>query len=313
MGAGSPEPLPAAAEGVQTDDAGAVTPEPQSAAVEGGDAAAQDDSISQEGAEGVTEGKTHKKTLEERAAEIADRRIAEAEARWKAEREAQAASVPKFDSPEVEAQVERNIFAHETRMRDIEEQFRLDPQNLDPALVQEHRAIKRWIAEAENALELNRKRRQEWEVKQRASHQQQLVLGRMNADIAQATPIVRDSLGYSDEQWKSGEEWFKSQRSSNKLLDAEYRERCFREGPVRALQWAAGYVKDNMGKAAAAAKQGKEAGKDAAFSGGGEGGGSGFENIRSFTDLQALHSKKINEFARLHPKRFAELKARHFK
>lgn len=315
MGADSPVSSPAAVESAATDVAGADSLQSQSAAIEG-DTAEGTDTTSQEGAEGVTEGdkKPHNKTLEERAAEIAERKVQERFTELERQlQEQRRAQTPDYSPPEVEAQVERNIFAHETRLRDIEEQFRLDPQNLDPSLVQEHRQIKRWVAEAEQALAENQRKRQaaEAEAQHRARNDQ--IIASINSDIANASPLVREGLGITPEQWQAGEQWFMAQRKASPVLDAEYRERCLRDGAVRALNWAAKHVRENMGKAATTAKATREAGKEATFSGGDAGTVAGFENVRSFGDLMKLPSARINEFASKHPQRFQNLKQKHFK
>ena len=96
------------------------------------------------------------------------------------------------------------------------------------------------------------------------------------------------------------------------MIDAEYRERCFTEGPIRALKWAATYVKENMGKAAEQSKQKREEGKEKTLSGGGDGSTPSFANVTSWGDLMKMHSKQINQFAREHPKKYETLKKQRF-
>lgn len=271
----------------------------------------------QESTDGATEGETqadkdrgaHQKTLEERAAEIAEKKFQELEARLQERMKAQ---TPDFDPPEVEAMVQSNIVAATVRMRAIESEMEISSGDIDPALTQEYWQIKRWIAAAENALNENQKKRGEWEKKQKESSQQSAIIARVNAEIVEASPLVAQGLNISPEAWATGEKWFIEQRRANPLLDAEYRERCIRDGAFRGLKWAAEYVQREMGKKAEAAKQQKESGKDKAIGGDAETAQS-FASVKNWADLMKLPSKDINRFAKEHPKRFADMKAKHFK
>lgn len=251
----------------------------------------------------------HQKTLEQRAEEIAERKIREFEQKLQAQMERKA---PDFDPPEAEAMVQKNIVAATVRMRSIESELELSGDDADPALIQEHWRLKRWIAQAETALDENQRRRMAWEEREAGTAKMQAQIAAVNAQIVEASPIVAQGLGISKESWDAGEKWFIEQRKANPMLDAEYRERCLREGAVRGLRWAAEYVQKEMGKKSEAARQQKEEGKDKSI-GGSSDTVQDFANVKNWTDLMKLPSKDINRFSKDHPKRFAEIKRRHFR
>lgn len=272
------------------------------------------ETTSQEGAEGATEGSkdrgAHQKTLEERAAEIADRKIQERIAQFEQERQAAQPDYIPLDYDVYDAHI-ANLVAQERQFAD---EITLLEHN-DPSRVQmvrELRKIQATRQAMENEFVENEKKRALWEVKQGERARYEATVVQINAGLAQASPVVRDALSISPEAWEAGEKWFVTQRQSNPLLDAEYRERCFTEGPIRALKWAATYVKENMGKAAEQSKQKREEGKDKTLSGGGDGATLSFANVNSWGDLMKMHSKQINQFAKEHPKKYETLKKQRF-
>jgi hypothetical protein len=293
-------------------DTGADTQETATAEGQGEKGA---DSNTEEGAEGAAEEQSkdkgsHQKTFEERMAEI-ERKNEEKLARMLeeklAERKPEAPPFIPVDYDAYDAHIASLVEAEE----ELRSQISLNPEE-KVQLVRQLREVRGKREELETAFLENEKKRLAWEKQSGEQQRQQEVINSINKAIADASPVVRDGMGIDPAVWDAGEKWFMEQRRVNPLLDAEYRERCF-NGPFQALKWAAQYVKENMGKAAEAAKQQREQGKEKTVGSGGEGTGSTFANIHSYGDLLKLPGNQINEFYKQHPKRFQELKARHFK
>lgn len=288
---------------------GADTQEEQAAESEGGeDDESQESGTAESGAEENKDRGSHQKTLEERVRELSEKRVAEAEARL-AKMEAQLKE--RFEEPPDFVDVDPNAYKnYVNELLERAEDLRLEGNRMEAFEIEEQ------VRKIKAAYATNEEKRKAWlERKERAQQQQQQSEEsnrQMNAAIAEASKLIQKDMKINDEAWASGEKWFMEQRKADPVLDAEYRERCWHEGPVRALKWAAGYVQAEMGKAAETAKAKKEAAKEKQVGGSADTKASSFDSVKSWNDLMKLHSKDINRYAKENPKKFTELKKRHF-
>lgn len=267
-----------------------------------------------EGAEGTMEGTeaeapppdkgAHQTTLEERALEIAERRFAEL-------LEKSQPTAPPFIPIDYDA-YDNNIAKMIAREEQIRSELALEPDDA-VQLVKELRILRGKRDELEGQFSYNEQKKKEWEGQQAKQKEHDFYIGEINKGINHSAPLVAEELGISPEAWAAGEKWFIDQRKANKGLQAEYYERCLRDGPYRALKWAAEFTRDGLGKANEAARNKREAGKEVTIGAGSESGGDSFANVHSYADLMKLPGKEINLFYKNHPKRFAELKTKHFK
>lgn len=317
-GADSSQSAPAAEQTTTTTDAGAVTPESQPAADESG-ATVETETTEQESAESATEEKKgHNKTLEERAEEIADRkiqqRLAEAEQRRQAENTAQPDFVP-IDYNAYDNYIAKLITAE----RQIQEELALDPE--DPViLVRQLRRVQQERAKLENSFQQNEQKRQAWEQRNQLSVQQQVIFQQTQAEIDRTVAQIPATRGIDPEALEAGRKYISDAFQKDPTLQRRFDEIITHKtmyqgfsGVQAAVDWAIGYAQENMGKAADAARQKRESGKELNPGAAGSTGGGVFSNIQTFNDLMKLPSAQINQFAKQHPQRFENLKTKHFK
>jgi hypothetical protein len=198
------------------------------------------------------------------------------------------------------------------REEQIRSELAFEPDNAIQ-LVKEFRSLQGARDTLERQFSDNEQKKKEWEGHQAKQQESDAYIGVINNEINRNAPLVAEELGIAPEAWAVGEKWFMEQRKTNKGLQAEYLERCLRDGPYRALKWAAGVTREGLGKANEAARNKREAGKEATIGAGVGSGGDSFANVHSYGDLMKLPGKEINLFYKNHPKRFTELKAKHFK
>jgi hypothetical protein len=312
-GADSPSPLPAAAEGTPLTSEGAdspITPEAAPAITE----TPAEGEIT-EGAEIPEEKKGHQKTLEERAEEIADKkiqqRIAEAENRSKVETAAQPDFVP-VDYNAYDNHIAKLIVSE----RQIQDDLSLDSEN--PAeLVRALRKVQQERNSLETAFTANEQKRQSWEDRNKLSQQEEAYRQQTQADIDRSVAAIPQARGITPEALQAGQKYIAESFQKDPALQKRFNDIISHKtmyqgfsGVDAAVEWAVTYAQENMGKAATASLKAREEGKEKTL-GGGEGGDTG--NISTFSDLLKLPSVQVNQFAKEHPQKFEDLKKAHFK
>lgn len=155
-------------------------------------------------------------------------------------------------------------------------------------------------------IEENEKKKIEWLEKQQREAASKQDTENINNAIAQAATIVQKALNISEDDWKLGEQWFLEKRRSDPLIDMQYREKVFTQGPAHALKWAADYVKEHMGDDAKKAKEKREEGKKKMV-GGSTAGDSTTKIPNSFDDLMKLSDKDLVRLEKSNPKLFNKL------
>lgn len=277
------------------------------------------DTTSQEGAQGATEDRgSHQLTLEERAAQIADRivqeRLAEAEER----RRAEAGEKPDF-VPIDYAAYDDHIARLVIRERQLMDDLALDPD--DPrAVMQQLRAVQSERMNLEAAFGENEKKREAWQKRQQEANRQtefnrfvQEDINRTVSNLAKARNVSADML---ESGRKHANESLKADPQLQKRFDDIILHRATYHGfsgVDAAVEMLWDRTTETMSKQAEAARAKKEEGKGQVVAGGEGAVSADFANINSFSDLLKLPSPKINEFHRQHPKKYEELKKRHFK
>lgn len=110
--------------------------------------------------------------------------------------------------------------------------------------------LQRKLYAAIDELETNEQKRQEWEKQQQSGVEQQRFNQMINMSIAETEPLLKKQMGIPDEAWNEGKKFFEKVRQEDPLLDRKYRDLVMHQGPAFALEFAANYVKENMGKEA---------------------------------------------------------------
>lgn len=301
-GTDTPETQPAAVGNVTATDTETVTPEVQPAAAE---------DVSAEAVEVPVAEKDHHKTLEERAEEIADRKIQQRIAEMQA---AQAA--PEFGSADQEQQVINNILNHRIKMTEIVEEIRLygvdAPESAE--LKRQYHAINDWISQAEAVVQTNRQKRTACEV----TAKEQAELKRVQDEIASYANGAFRLRGISKEAQDAGNRILTEEFTKDPTLPAKFEDilkgrRMYQgfSGAGAAVDWAISLAEDIRNKRAEAARNHREEGKEKTI--GTTVGGLGVSDVKSYDDLMKMPSKEINAFAKAHPQRFETLKKQKFK
>ena len=319
-GADSPESTPAAETTTIATGTGADSPESQPAAVEGDAEVTAAETTSQEGTDEARpegEKKSHQKTLEERAEEIADRKIQQRLAEAEQRRREESASQPDY-IPVDQAAYDNHIAHLIISERNLHDELAMEPDN-PTELVRQIRAIQQERQALESQFDANEKRRAAWEARNQQTREEQARQQQIQAEIDSAIKNIPQTHGLTPDVVDAGMRFItdafakdaKLEQRFNNIVSHKSMYQGF-SGVDAAIEWAVSYAQDNMGKAAEAEKAKRESGKlmnPAAA--GGEGGS--FSSINSFADLMKLPSSQINQFAKEHPQKFSNLKAKHFK
>lgn len=316
--------LPAAAESAATQDASAVNSESTQAAESGVTETTEGESTTTESAEATEEKKKHNKTLEERLKEVEEKsqnidktvqaRLAEAKRLEEQQKAAQPDYVP-VDYDAYDLHIAKLIKAE----NQIQADLTLDPEN--PAeLVRMLRKVQAERQKLEKSFEANEAKRTEFEAKQQLTQKEQQVFQQKQSDIGAAVAGIAETYGLAPEVVDAGVKYidatFKGnpalQQKFNAIVDHKSMYQGF-SGPQAAVDWAFSYAQENMGKAATANRDKREAGKELNPAASGSDTTGVFGKVDSFDDLMKLPSAQINQFAKEHPQKFENLKQKRFK
>ncbi len=308
----TPETQPAAVENVTTTDTETVTPEVQPAA-------AEVVSAEVEGEVAAEPKKDRHKTLEERAEEIADRkiqqRIAEMEQRKQQEAPAKPDFVPLDDAGK--ARLNQYVARLYVKERQLQDELAYEPENT-VEIVQQIRAIQQQRSNLESEFQTNEAKQAAWQQQQQVLQQQQETNQRIQYDIDIEFDNEMKARGIDAESAAKGRDYLSGLFKTDPALHKKFNDIVTHKtmyqgfsGVSAAVAWGTQHVIDNVGKAAAAERLKREAGKEKTLGGGAGGGGD--VNISSFSELLKLPSAEINRFAKEHPQKFQNLKEKHFK
>lgn len=297
--------------------AGAVSQESQPAAVESGET----ETTEGQEAHSATEGKSHKLSLEDRVSDLVEQRTAEFKAEFEAlkqymESDKQARQQANFAPIEVELQAEENIARQTIAMRQLEQDIELaGPDTAEGRqLLRQYFQVQAWVEDATNALKGNRSRRLMAENQAKQKEEEQRFFQSRQADINQLAELKRTTMNVSPEAWAEGRKLFAAECTSNPMIQRQFDDLA-RIAPSMAVEFAANHIQSIMSERAKALQQ-KATAKTSTFSvseSGGAATAANFDKVKTWGDLIKLHSKEINEFARQHPKRFEDMKSKHFR
>lgn len=233
--------------------------EDASAAEQGAVDAENTDQKEDEGKKGIKQ-----KSLEERAAEIAEKKLAEV--LTKREQEAQqrleAEKKPFVElTPEQTATLNTNYVEAVARKAELEELIRIGDRSQSTII--ELRKVEKWINDTEKWYADNEAKKVEWEAKQKESEQERTRLETEQREKAvrlqTASDVFRESKGIPQDAWDQGSQWFFEQLNQDKVLALKFAD-AYRRGDVAAVEFAFDYFTEHMGKAEdAALEQKKEA------------------------------------------------------
>lgn len=268
-GAVIPEQSPTAAAGAEeTTSAGTVSPESQPAAVEGVKADAAETTIKEEGGETTTEETAtsgtegYKLTLEERVAQLAERKAEEKIAELDRKRqELEAASKPQFAEIDYNA-VNRDMNKSYAREQEILNEISLDPEQVDPALTQELRRIRIWRQQVENAIERNEKAKADFLAKQQEQQRYDAFWKVQNSKIQDTMKVLQDQEKVPDDVVAAGRSKWQQMCKDNPMLDRRFNEGIHANRVTEMVQWAWELVKQEMGKKEQELINQKEAAKE---------------------------------------------------
>lgn len=255
----------------------------------------------------------HQKTLEERVLELAEKKAAEKVAEIeKLRAEKEAAERPTFREIDYTA-VNRDMNKSYAREQEILNEIAIDPDEVDPALTAELRAIRIWRQQVETELEANEKAKAEFLKKQQDQRQQSEFWQQQNTRIQDTIKIIQEKEGASDEVVTAIRNKWSEMAKSDPLLQRQFDEGILAGKITETVIWARKLAQAALSESATKTLAKKESGKEKQI--GGESGGESFDfgKINTWNQLMDLPSKQINQFAKEHPKRFNEIKRKHFK
>lgn len=255
----------------------------------------------------------HQKTLEERVLELAEKKAAEKVAeieRLRAEKEA--AERPTFREIDYTA-VNRDMNKSYAREQEILNEIAIDPDEVDPALTNELRAIRIWRQQVETELAANEKAKDEFLKKQQEQRQQSEFWQQQHTRIQETIKIIQEKEKASDEVVTAIRNKWSEMAKADPLLQRQFDEGILAGRHTETVIWARKLAQAALSESATKTLAKKESGKEKQI--GGESGGESFDfgKINTWNQLMELPEKKINQFAREHQKRFAEIKRKHFK
>lgn len=191
-----------------------------------------------------TEKGTKKRSLEERAAEIAQK-IVEAEL---AKRDQKTTESKPDWTPINQEKVDEHIANTEAKI----DELRLEGK------YGEARKLSRSLDELDASLEENEKRRLAWEARQVEVKTTTDNDAAVRSDLDKAAEMYRAEMKIEPEVWNKMGQWFESQVSTKPLLSEEFNDIYAKSGKVAAIRFAHEYAVKNMGQKAKQSIEKKE-------------------------------------------------------
>lgn len=256
---------------------------------------------------------SHQKTLEERAAEIAEKKAQEYIERVEKERQEKEAVVkPSFIELD-HAAINRDLNKSYAREQEILNEIALDPDEADQSLTNELRAIRIWRQQVESAISENERKKSEFLQKQQERQQADAFWQARNDEIQETIKIMKETEKVSDEVEQAIKGKWSEMVKADPLLQREFDDGIRAGNITKTVKWASDMARKALKESAQKTIEQKETGKAKQVGGGSEPESVNFENVKSWGDLEKLHSRDINRFVREHPKKFAEIKRKRFK
>jgi hypothetical protein len=255
------------------DDAeGADTQETDSAESQTSEA---DETESQETEEGTEENKdnsqdkgAHQTTLEERAGQIAEKKIAEALEKDRAERQRietetqerlKAQEKPFIDlTPEQSAKINEDYTSAVAHVAELQELLRLGDRSTETVL--DLRKTEKWIRDTEAWYADNEAKKAAWTKTQGETAARQAAIAEQSQRLEATAEVYREAQKVPQNVWDESSKWFAEQLKTDRLLGEKFAD-AYRKGNVDAVDFAYKYCLEHMGKKEAAAIEQKTAAK----------------------------------------------------
>lgn len=242
------------------DDEGLDTPSEEDDLDADQDEDADADESNDQDADKSEEGKgTKKRTLEERAAEIAQKIVEQELAKRD---KSSAADVPDFAPADVVAKVKLNIVRQQAKIRELQSDIDMEGDDVDPAVVDQLLALEEFVSEAKAALKDNAEKQKAWEAKQAAKKNVTDNGDAIRAELDSAAEMYRTEMKIEPATWNKMGQWFESQIAIKPLIGEEFNDIFSRQGKVAAIRFAHEYTVKNMGQTVKKATEKKEQSKN---------------------------------------------------
>lgn len=231
---------------------------------------------SQEPEDGSEEQKkkgSHQTTLEERAEQLAEKKVQAALAKFKEEQ----AEIEKRVNEKLEAdkkpyvelsqtdvdRLNANYAAAYERKLELEELFRFesDPGEKSKLLV-DLRRTEKWLVDTENWYSANETKKAEY-LKTKEQIESDTAHAKEQAQRLETTAeVFRTAHKIPEHVWEASSNWFAEQLKNDPVLQLKFKDAYRLQGDVAAVEFAHNYCQENMGKAAEKAKEQKTEAKN---------------------------------------------------
>jgi hypothetical protein len=208
---------------------------------------------------------------------------------------------PPFAPDDLVQSIQGKIVAVASRKREIETMMEVSPGEVTRGIMDEYLQADEWLTKARHGLSENEKARAAFFQQQQEQQQQQQRTHALNVRLDEAAKVIQTDQKIPADVMESGRKWFQERRLADKVLDAKYRELAENRGAYHAVEFAVGYVKENMGKEAksalAAQEEAKQTTVGSAASGGAAGkagGGSVWELSKDDFEAQVRRVKGLD-------------------
>jgi hypothetical protein len=241
------------------------------------------------------------KTLDERVAELAQKEIDKALAKFKEDQdkinketeERLAAEKKPFVemTPAQSAQLNADYTAATVRKLELAEQIRLetDPAAQAAAVV-ELRNVETWIKNTETWYANNEAAKAKWTSENAEREKQTAAAKERVTRLITTADVFRQQMNIPQDAWDAGSVWFANQMKENKILKQEFDDAYRLHGDVACVKFAHDYITKNMGKDAQSALEQKLNAKEKLPPGGGAGAATSTSET-VLKGLRGLHAK----------------------
>lgn len=197
----------------------------------------------------------HQTTLEERAAQIAEKKVAEAMEKLRLERETieretaerlKAQEKPFVDLTEEQAaRLNDDYTSAVVRVAELQELIRLGDRTQET--VTELRKAEKWIRETEAWYADNEAKKTAWQKEQKEAEARRLQIAEQSQRLEITAETFRVHHKIPQDVWDASSKWFAEQLRAQPLLAEKFRD-AFRRGNVEAVEFAHNYCVEHMGK-----------------------------------------------------------------
>lgn len=148
------------------------------------------------------------------------------------------------------------------RMRVIEDEISIDPDNADPNLLAELVALQEDRAEIIKGVRENEAKKASFLKRQQEKEQQTAFHQEVQTRINDAVTLIAEHERIPADIVQAGRDFFKVSCMENPILQRQFDEQVMMKGPAAAAMFAFEYIRENMGKKQEQALQQREQAKE---------------------------------------------------